>query len=183
MRLVAAPIDGVFGAETVPFGDQRGRFSRLFCREELRAAHGDRAIVQINHSLTRAVGTVRGLHFQHAPHAEAKWIRCLRGRVFDVAVDLRCGSRTFLQWYACELDGDRQNAVFIPEGCAHGFQTLTPDAELLYLHTAEYAPHSEGGVRFDEPRIGIVWPLPVSEVSDRDLRHALLCDSFRGLVL
>lgn len=183
MRLLQTPIDGVFEAETDPFRDQRGRLTRLFCMTELRAAHGDRPIVQINHSLTRHVGTLRGLHFQYPPHAEAKWVRCLRGRVFDVAVDLRRGSPTFLRWHGCELDSDRQNAIFIPEGCAHGFQTLAADAELLYLHTAAYAPRAEGGVRYDDRRIGIAWPLPVTDLSDRDRRHAPLDESFQGLTL
>jgi len=173
----------VFEAETEPVGDHRGRLTRLFCLNELRAAHADRPIVQINHTLTRAVGAVRGMHFQYPPHAEAKWVRCLRGRVFDVAVDLRHGSPTFLRWHGCELDSERQNALFIPEGCAHGFQTLAADSELLYLHTAAYDPHAEGGVRYYEPRIAVAWPLPVTDLSDRDRRHALLDDSFQGLTL
>jgi dTDP-4-dehydrorhamnose 3,5-epimerase len=183
MHLIPTPIDGVFEAETTPVGDKRGRLARLFCQTELRTAHEDRPIVQINHTLTRQVGTVRGMHFQHPPHAEAKWVRCLRGRVFDVALDLRHGSPTFLQWHACELDAGRQNALFIPEGCAHGFQTLAADSELLYLHTAAYAAHAEGSVRYDDPRIGIAWPLAVTDVSDRDRRHALLDDTFQGLTL
>ena len=183
MHLSPTPIAGVFEAQTDPFRDQRGRLTRLFCLNDLRDAHADRPIVQINHSLTHQLGTVRGLHFQRPPHAEAKWIRCLRGRVFDVAVDLRQGSPTLLQWYACELDADRQNAIFIPEGCAHGFQTLEPNSELLYLHTAAYVPNAEGGLRYDDPRIGIAWPLPIGDVSDRDQRHARLDESFQGLTL
>ena len=183
MRLIPTPIDGVFEAETEPFRDERGSLARLFCCDELRAAHGNRPIVQINQTLTRRAGAVRGLHFQYPPYAEAKWIRCLRGRVFDLAVDLRSGSRAFLGWHGCELDAKRQNALFIPEGCAHGFQTLERDTELLYLHTAAYASHAEGGVRCDDPRIGIVWPLAVTDVSDRDRRHALLDGTFQGVTL
>jgi len=183
MRLIPTPIAGVFEAEITPVGDARGWLARLFCSDALRDAHGDRPIVQINQTLTRRVGSVRGLHFQYPPHAEAKWIRCLRGRVFDVAVDLRSNSPTFLRWHACELDAERQNALFIPEGCAHGFQTLESDTELLYLHTAAYASRAEGGVRYDDPRISIEWPLAVTDVSDRDRRHAPLDDTFQGLTL
>src|SRR5436305_10593897 len=114
MKLNETPIAGLFEAETTPFEDHRGSFARLFCAEKLRAAQGGRPIVQINHSLTREAGAIRGLHYQRAPQAEAKWVRCLSGRVFDVAVDLRHGSPTFLRWHAVELDSGRRNALFIP---------------------------------------------------------------------
>lgn len=156
MKLVPAPLPGMFEADTEPRGDHRGRLTRLFCADELEAAHAARPIVQINHSLTHAVGAIRGMHYQTPPAAEGKWIRCLKGRVFDVAVDLRPSSPSFLRWHGVELSAERMNAVFIPEGCAHGFQVLEPDSELLYLHTAFYTPALEGGVRFDDPRIGIV---------------------------
>lgn len=177
------PIDGLMEAETTSFSDARGRFTRLFCRRDLEAACGNRPIVQINYSITRAKGAIRGLHFQHPPSADAKWVRCLRGRVFDVAVDLRAGSPTFLRWHAVELDDATQNAVFIPEGFAHGFQVLEENSELLYLHSAYYSPELEGGLRYDDPRLGICWPLPVSDISDRDRIHPLLDGSFRGLTV
>ena len=181
MKLTPTPIAGMYEAQSRPFRDHRGQFARLFCTNELAAAHRDRPIVQINHSLTRSVGAIRGLHFQHPPHAEAKWVRCLAGRVWDVAVDLRRDSATFLGWHAVELDAEAMNAVLIPEGCAHGFQVLAPDSQLLYLHTAPYVPAAEGAVRFDDPRLAIAWPLPVTDVSERDRNHALLDASFAGL--
>ncbi len=117
------------------------------------------------------------------PFAEAKWVRCLRGRVFDVAVDLRRGSPTFLSHCAVELSPEAVNALFIPEGCAHGFQVLEPDSELLYLHTAPYTPDHEGGLRWDDPALDIAWPLAVTDISERDRSHPLLDADFRGIAL
>lgn len=181
MKLAATSLPGMFEAETESRGDHRGRLTRLFCANELDEAHGGRPIVQINHSLTHAVGAIRGLHFQKQPAAEGKWIRCLTGRVFDVAVDLRARSPSFLRWQAVELSAQRMNAVFIPEGCAHGFQVLEPDSELLYLHTAFYTPALEGGLRFDDPRLAIAWPLPPADISDRDKSHPLIGATFEGI--
>jgi dTDP-4-dehydrorhamnose 3,5-epimerase len=144
---------------------------------------GRRPIVQINHSCTTRVGAIRGLHFQYPPHAEMKLVRCLRGRVWDVAVDLRTGSPTFLRWHAEELSPRNARMLVIPEGCAHGFQVLDPDSELLYLHTASYAPPFDGGVRFDDPRLDIDWPLPLTDLSERDRCHAFLKADFSGLVV
>jgi dTDP-4-dehydrorhamnose 3,5-epimerase len=175
------PIAGVRLAVSQAIGDARGEFSRLFDAGLLNAVHAGRPIVQVNRSLTRAAGSVRGMHFQRKPALEAKWVRCLRGRVFDVAVDLRRGSPTFLQHFAVELSPGAANALFVPEGCAHGFQVIEPDSELLYLHTAPYAPEHEGGVRFDDPLLGIAWPLPPSGLSPRDLSHPLLDQTFEGI--
>lgn len=183
MYLEQTPLAGVFEAQTDLRRDDRGRFARLFCAADLDAAHAGRPIVQINHSITRTVGAIRGLHFQLPPAAEGKWVRCLKGRVFDVAVDLRRGSQTFLRWHAVELDSGRMNAIFIPEGCAHGFQVLEGDSELLYLHTAPYSPTLEGAVRYDDPRVAIAWPLKVTDISARDRSHALLDEGFQGIVV
>lgn len=174
---------GIAGAAVVegqPHTDHRGAFSRLFCGAALVDVIGDRHIVQVNHSCTCVVGAVRGMHFQHPPHAEMKLVRCIQGRVWDVLVDLRAGSPTFLQWHAEELSPDRSRMLVIPEGCAHGFQVLEPDSELLYLHTAFYTPESEGALRFDDPRLAINWPLQVADLSERDKNHALLTDDFAG---
>jgi dTDP-4-dehydrorhamnose 3,5-epimerase len=176
-------ITGVWTIESSVHQDHRGAFSRLFCAEEEKSILHDRSIVQINHSITRSIGAVRGLHFQHPPHAEMKIVRCLRGRVFDVAVDLRRDSPTFLNWTAVELTPANHLAFIIPEGCAHGFQVLERHSELLYLHTAFYSPASEGVVRFDDPRIGVDWPLPPTDLSARDLGHPYLDESFEGLSL
>lgn len=182
MRLAEpGAIEGVRLAFSHERRDDRGAFARLFDAALLRDAQGDRPIVQVNRSMTRLPGTIRGLHYQSAPALEAKWVRCLRGRVFDVAVDLRRGSPTFLQHFAAELSAEAGNALFIPEGCAHGFQVIEPDSELLYLHTAPYAPEHEGGVRHDDPRLGIAWPLPVAGLSDRDRAFPLIAPDFEGL--
>ncbi len=181
VKLNPTAIAGVFIAETQAFQDKRGAFARLFCGRELADAVGARHIEQINHSRTSAVGAVRGLHFQHAPHAEMKMVRCLKGRVWDVAVDLRKGSRTFLQWHAQELSAANALMLVIPEGCAHGFQVLEPDSELLYLHTASYTPSAEGGVRFDDPALKLPWPLPVTDLSERDKQHPLISQNFSGI--
>jgi dTDP-4-dehydrorhamnose 3,5-epimerase len=183
MKIVATSLSGVFVVETTPFSDQRGSFSRLYCESELSEIVGTRRIVQINHSRTTIAGTIRGLHFQRAPHAETKLVRCLKGRVFDVAIDLRSTSPSFLQWHAEELSPENARMLVIPEGCAHGFQTVKADSELLYLHTSAYAPDAEGGIRFDDPRLAIGWPLPPHDVSQRDRALPLLDATFRGVVV
>ncbi|MFL9671404.1 dTDP-4-dehydrorhamnose 3,5-epimerase [Pseudomonas marginalis] len=181
MNIRNTPIAGAVVAETQPFQDHRGAFSRLFCERSLSDIIGEQRIVQINHSRTTTLGAVRGLHFQYAPHAEMKLVRCLKGRVWDVVVDLRAHSKTFLQWHAEELSPETGRMLVIPQGCAHGFQVLEAESELLYLHTAFYDPGAEGAVRYDDPRIGITWPLPVTDLSERDKNHALLSNEFAGL--
>jgi dTDP-4-dehydrorhamnose 3,5-epimerase len=174
-------IAGLYLAHSRLIGDARGHFARLFDLDLLGEAHRSRPIVQVNRSVTSQPGTVRGLHYQVAPALEAKWVRCLRGRVLDVAVDLRQGSPTFLQHFAVELSPDQANALFIPEGCAHGFQVLEPDSELLYLHTAPYSPAAEGGLRCDDPAVGIRWPLPITGLSARDADYPLIGPDFTGI--
>ncbi len=181
MKIHATEIAGVMVVETEPFADHRGSFTRLFCERELASILGHRHIVQINQSRTLAAGAIRGLHYQHPPHTEMKLVRCLKGRVWDVAVDLRYGSPTFLQWHAEELTPDNQRLLVVPEGCAHGFQVLEQESELLYLHTNHFEPSAEGGARYDEPRIAITWPLPVTDLSARDLGQPLLTRDFVGI--
>ena len=183
MKLNNTALAGLMVADTTRMGDARGSFARLFCARELEAALGARRIAQVNQSHTAEPGTVRGMHFQRAPHAEMKLVRCLKGRVWDVALDLRAGSPTFLQWHAEELSPDNARMMVIPEGFAHGFQVLEPDSELLYLHTEFYTPASEAGVRCTDPRIAIDWPLPVIGLSPRDAGHPLLTTDFSGLVI
>lgn len=178
LRLQATPIPGLWEVETSPRVDERGSLTRLYCADALAAAGVDLRIVQVNHSLTRRRGTVRGLHFQRPPALEAKLVRCLRGRVFDVAVDLRLGSPTFARWHAVELAEDNQRQLLIPPGCAHGFQTLADDCELLYHHSAGYAPELEDGVRHDDPCLAIAWPEPIVGVSRRDHGFAAIDDVF-----
>jgi dTDP-4-dehydrorhamnose 3,5-epimerase len=166
-----------------PLGDNRGYLERMYCVDELRDVFGNRSIVQINHTLTQNKGTVRGMHFQYAPHAEMKLVSCLRGSVFDVAIDLRRDSPTFLQWYSEILSDDNHKTFAIPEGFAHGFQTLTNDCEMLYLHTSAYVQDAESGLNPNDPKLGIKWSLPISEISSRDSNHALISDDFKGVIL
>lgn len=183
LKIIDTPLTGLSIVEAHGNRDERGSFTRLFCARELQSVLMGRHIVQINHSVTSRVGALRGMHFQYPPHSEMKMIRCLRGRVWDVAVDVRLGSPTFLHWYSIELAPEYGRMFVIPEGFAHGFQTLEPDSELLYLHTAYYQPSSEGGLRHDDPRLAINWPLPTRDISERDQSHPLLNDDFTGVAV
>jgi dTDP-4-dehydrorhamnose 3,5-epimerase len=183
MNLVETDIAGVWITETDVHSDHRGSFQRLFCANEEQHIVGTRRIVQINQSITRAVGAVRGLHYQKPPMAEMKIVRCLRGRVFDVAVDLRKDSPSFLKWTAVELFPNNHRSFIIPEGCAHGFQVLEENSELLYLHTAFYSSSDEGAVRCDDPMVGVAWPLPARDLSARDSLHPYLDADFKGIEL
>ena len=175
-ELRQTPIEGVIELVGVPFTDHRGAFLSAFRLQEdaWMASWGDRRIAQVNLSRTTLVGSVRGLHLQNSPHSEAKLVRCLRGRVWDVAVDLRPGSPTLGHWHATELSPDCGNALLIPEGCAHGFQVLETDSELLYLHSGAWVPEAETGVSFDDPQLAIQWPLPPLGLSARDQALPLL---------
>ena len=137
-------------------------------------------IAQINHTHTKRSGTVRGLHYQKSPYSEMKLVSCLRGAVWDVAVDIRSGSPTFLQWFAQNLSADNGYALLIPQGFAHGFQALTDDVELMYCHSAAYANGYEAGLNPLDPRLAVKWPLAVTEMSARDGAHASLTDAFQG---
>ncbi|MEY2151752.1 dTDP-4-dehydrorhamnose 3,5-epimerase [Rhodanobacter sp. 115] len=182
MKFHPTPLTGLTVIETTPIADERGQFSRVFCATECAALQHDLHWVQVNVSRTYNKGTVRGMHFQYPPAAEAKLIRCLRGRVFDVAVDLRADSPTFLRWHGIELDGDGATQFFIPKGFAHGFQALTDDAQLLYLHSAAWNREMESGLRHDDPALAIDWPLPVAQISDKDRYLQLVKESrFAGI--
>jgi dTDP-4-dehydrorhamnose 3,5-epimerase len=178
------PLAGLCLLERKPLGDHRGYLERLFCTQDLAPLLASRAVMQINHTRTVAKGTLRGMHFQYPPHAEAKMVSCLQGEVFDVAVDLRRNSSTFLQWYGVTLTADNFKTLFIPEGFAHGFQTLTNNCDLLYFHTAAYNGPSEAGVNPQDPLLNIAWPLPVTELSQRDAGHPLIIEKqFTGIDL
>jgi dTDP-4-dehydrorhamnose 3,5-epimerase len=183
LNTIYTPLAGVNLVDTDIKKDERGYFFRAFCEQELAPILGSRKIAQINISRTERVGAVRGLHFQYPPHAEMKFIRCLKGQVWDVALDLRKDSKTFLQWHAVELSPTNARMLVIPEGCAHGFQVLEAGSELLYLHTAAYEPTKEGGVRYDDISIGINWPLKPADVSERDAQFPFLPANFQGIVL
>jgi len=171
-----APIAGLYELVGQPLNDHRGAFLNAFRIQEHSFVQtwGNRPIAQVNLSRTETVGTIRGLHLQAAPHNEAKLVRCLRGRVWDVAVDLRPGSVSYGRWHAVELSPAAGNALLIPEGCAHGFQVLEPGSELLYLHSGAWVPEAETGVRFNDPKLAITWPLPPTGLSERDLALPLL---------
>jgi dTDP-4-dehydrorhamnose 3,5-epimerase len=177
-KLRHTPIPGVIELVGQPFRDRRGAFLNAFRLQEaaFTTAWGQRAIAQVNLSLTRAVGAIRGLHYQASPHSEAKLVRCLRGRVWDVAVDLRPDSPTYGQWHGVELSAEGANALLIPESCAHGFQVLQGESELLYLHSGAWVPEAETGIRWDDQQLAIPWPLPVAEISDRDRALPLFAD-------
>ena len=174
-------IEGLQIIHRHPIGDDRGYLVRLFCTDELGALIGNRSIVQINHTMTSKAGTIRGVHYQQPPHAEMKLVSCVRGEVFDLAVDLRENSPTFLHWYGEVLSEDNNRTFCIPEGFAHGFQTLTEDCELIYFHTAAYAPDAEAGLSALDPRLAIDWPLSITELSPRDKQHPMLNSDFLGL--
>ncbi len=178
---MSTPLAGLTVICRKPIGDERGTFERVFCAEELREAGLEKTIVQINHSLTRRKGSVRGMHFQHPPHAETKIVTCMKGKIFDVAVDIRSGSATFLHWHGEILSAENRKSLLIPEGFAHGFQTLAESCELLYLHSMPYAPYAEGALNAQDPVLGIMWPQPVTEISDRDRSHPLITEDFVGI--
>lgn len=178
--LESLPVRGAWRVAPEPRGDERGWFARYFCSAEAEQYGMDTQFVQFNHSYTRERGTVRGLHLQIRTGVEAKLVRCIRGAVLDVLLDLRRGSPTFLQYAAVELSADNRVAAYVPPGVAHGFQTLEADAELLYHHSNFYMPETERGVRFDDPRGAIAWPLPVADVSPKDRQWPLLSPDFTG---
>ena len=164
-------------------GDSRGFMFRVFCAEELASTGWHKPIVQINYSYTAQRGTVRGMHYQSAPRTEMKLVTCLQGEVWDVAVDVRAGSSTFLQWHAEGLSADNNRALLIPEGFAHGFQALTDDVILLYCHTAAYSSEAEAALNAQDPHLAIKWPLAITELSIRDAKHRLIGAKFEGVGL
>jgi dTDP-4-dehydrorhamnose 3,5-epimerase len=183
MTITPTPLHGAFIIDLAPRHDDRGHFVRTYC-EETFGRHGlCTHYVQANQSLTKIAGAVRGMHYQAPPVAEVKLVRCIRGRVWDVFVDLRHGSPTFLHHFAVELSESNVRQAYIPPGFAHGFQTLEPHCEVAYQVSAPYTPSAERAVRYSDPRIGIRWPLDVVQVSAKDAAVPLLDDAFTGVVL
>lgn len=174
-------INGVKIIKMQPICDERGYFVREFCQKELVEIKAEIIIEQINHSMTQKKGSVRGLHFQYPPHAELKIVRCIKGSIFDVAVDLRKNSPTYLQLHEEILSADNMKALIVPEGCAHGFQTLEDNVELLYFHTESYCKEAEGTVRYDDPTLGIKWPLAVENISEKDVCGSLIGKDFKEM--
>lgn len=174
-------LTGSYEIKLTPHEDNRGWFARFFCKDEFENIGHKKEWVQMNHSFTRNKGAVRGMHYQNLPYAEIKIVRCIAGAVFDVIIDMRKKSETFLQWYGAELSASKKNMLYIPEGFAHGFQTLEGDCELIYLHSEFYKPESESGLRYDDPAVKISWPLPVSEISNRDTELEYIDQNFEGI--
>lgn len=181
--LINTPIEGLKIIQRNPVSDERGFLSRLYCQDNFKLTNVNKTISQINQTLTKKKGAVRGFHYQLPPFAEAKLISCIKGEIFDVAIDLRKNSPTFLKWHAEILNEKNQKSFFIPEGFAHAFQTLTTDCELIYLHTAPYSETHERGLNYRDKKINISWPLEVSEISEKDRTHAMIEDDFEGIVL
>ena len=174
-------LKGSYVIELNSFTDDRGWFARTYCKNEFAAIGHTAEWVQMNHSFTKDKGAIRGMHYQLPPFSEIKMVRCIAGAVNDVIIDLRKNSPTFLQWFAVELSAQNKKMLYIPEGFAHGFQTLQNDCELIYHHSQFYTPGAEGGIQFDDPKLNISWPLPVTNISERDNRHPLLDENFKGL--
>lgn len=180
-EFMPTPLHGVLLVQRTATADHRGFFSRFYCADEFASAGQDQPIVQINHTLTHGRGTVRGLHFQSPPHADCKIVSCLHGAVWDVVVDLRRDSPTFLQWHGEPLSADNRRSLLIPAGCAHGFQALEAGSELIYLHTATYRPEAEGALNVADPKLNIAWPLPITDLSKRDRSHPFIGADYTGV--
>jgi dTDP-4-dehydrorhamnose 3,5-epimerase len=174
-------LKGSFTIDLNAFEDERGWFARTFCKEEFKKIGYDGEWVQLNHSFTKQKGTIRGMHFQTPPFAEIKLVRCIAGAAFDVIVDIRKGSPTFLHWVGVELSAKNSKMIYIPEGFAHGFQAMEDNTELIYHHSAFYKPNVEGGLKYDDPKLNINWPFEAWNISERDRNHTLLTNNFIGI--
>jgi dTDP-4-dehydrorhamnose 3,5-epimerase len=181
MTFTQTPLEGSFLVGLEPVSDDRGWFARTYCKQEFTQLGHNREWVQLNHSFTRHPGTIRGMHYQLPPFAEIKLVRCIAGSVFDVIIDLRQGSATFLQYFGAELSAANKQMMYIPEGFAHGFQALAADCELIYHHSEYYQPGVEAGIRYDDPRVAIKWPLPATNLSRRDQEHPYIDANFKGI--
>jgi dTDP-4-dehydrorhamnose 3,5-epimerase len=183
MRIEKLKLPGAAVIDTEPVIDHRGLFARFFCEKELSDIIRDRHFVNVNFSRTLKKGTIRGLHFQYPPKAEMKLVRCIRGAVYDVIVDIRKDSPTFLKWYGVELSAENMKMLYVPEGFAHGFQVLDESSEMLYLHTEFYSKVYEGALNYSDPLLAIAWPIEPTDVSERDRTHKMIENDFRGMSL
>ena len=181
LTITKTPLSGLYVVETDAFLDHRGAFARWFCENEMKDILGNRHIKNVNFSRTVKKGSIRGMHFQKPPYAEMKMVRCIRGRILDVVVDIRKDSPTYLQHYAVELSAENMKLFVIPEGFAHGFQSLEDNSEIMYLVTEFYSPEAEAGLRFSDPTLAIDWPLEITDTSAKDAAHPLIADGFEPL--
>jgi dTDP-4-dehydrorhamnose 3,5-epimerase len=168
MKIIKSFLEGAAEIECFSHKDERGWFARYYCQEELKEISSDLKIVQINSSFTEFSGTIRGLHLQKPPYEEDKIVRCISGKIYDVILDSRRGSDTFGKWQGVILDSEKMNMLYVPKGFAHGFQTLVPNCQVLYLHTQFHQPDSEGGFHYESPELNITWPLEAAHLSERD---------------
>ena len=171
MIFTPTPLAGALIITPEKIVDERGFFARIFCRREFEARGLNPNLVQCNISFNKKKGTLRGMHYQLAPHAEVKLVRCTAGAIYDVIIDLRSESITYKQWYAAELTAENHKMLYVPEGFAHGYETLTDNTEVTYQVSEFYSPESERGIRWNDQAFSIVWPVPVSEISDKDAAH------------
>jgi dTDP-4-dehydrorhamnose 3,5-epimerase len=174
-------LKGSYVIDLSPMEDKRGWFARTFCKQTFEQIGHNKEWVQLNHSVTYKEGSIRGMHFQWPPYTEVKLVRCIAGKVHDVIIDLRQDSETFLKWYGVELSAENKRMIYIPEGFAHGFQTLSDNCELIYHHSTSYTPGSEGGIRYNDISVNINWKTNVTEISDRDNNHPYLDKTFTGI--
>lgn len=163
-----SPLEGAHLIQLEKFSDERGFFARYFCKEEFKKAGLESEFVQVNNSLSRKKGTLRGLHFQRPPQSEVKLVRCIKGSIWDVIVDIRKGSKTYGKWVGAELNEENRDMMYVPKGFAHGFISLTEDSEILYMVSATYNPELEGTLRWDDPVHGIEWPIQPQVLSEKD---------------
>lgn len=180
LNITALELQGAYIITPNSYEDERGSFSRVFCQEEMADfCHDD--FVQVNHSITRRKGAVRGMHFQYPPDSEVKMIKCIKGSVLDLIIDIREGSPTFLKSHAEVLSAENMKMIYIPKGFAHGFQTLEDNVELLYFHSSVYSPDNEGALNIKDPRLNITWPLEITDISQRDEMHSFIDNDFKGI--
>ena len=181
LTITPTPFKVVYVIDTSAFIDDRGAFARWFCANEMKDIIGDQKIVNVNFSRTVNKGSIRGMHFQFPPHTETKMVRCIRGKILDVIVDIREGSPTFLKHFAVELSADNMSLLYIPKGFAHGFQSLEDNSEIMYLVTEFYSAEMESGLNALDPALGIEWPLPIANMSDKDKNRPFITPDFKGI--
>ena len=181
MKFIPTHLKEAYVIELEPYRDERGFFARTFCKNEFSVIGHRKEFVQFNHSLTKSKGTLRGMHYQIPPSAETKLIRCICGEVYDVIVDLRSDSSTFLQHFHILLSEENLKMIYVPEGFAHGFQTLADNSQMIYHHTAFYDPANERGLRFNDPALRIAWPLDPVNMTEKDQNYPLIDNNFKGI--
>lgn len=181
MTFTPTVLKGSFLISILPHGDSRGWFARTWCKKEFARIGHTKEWVQINHSFTALAGTIRGMHYQLAPFTEIKMVRCIAGSIYDVIVDVRKHSPSYLQWFGAELSSTNKQMMYIPEGFAHGFQTLTNNVELIYHHSSCYTPEAEAGIFQSDSTLAIKWPLPLADISERDRLLPIIDNNFKAL--